>query len=45
MQKWEYLFVSAEQSRDYVIRYINGKELPNWEKGDTIYTFANKMGG
>jgi hypothetical protein len=45
MQKWEYLFVSAEQSRDYVVRYINGKELPNWEKGDTIYTFANKMGG
>jgi hypothetical protein len=44
MQKWEYLFVSAEQSEDYVVRYVNGKELLNWERGDDIYTFANKIG-
>ena len=44
MQRWEYLFVSAEQSDEYRVRYINGKELPAWERGDDIYTFANKMG-
>lgn len=44
MQKWEYLFVSADQSDGYRVRYVNGKELPEWERGDTIYDFANKMG-
>ena len=44
MPHWEYLFVSAEQSDDYRVRYINGKEMPEWERGDDIYTFANKMG-
>ena len=27
MQKWEYLFVSAEQSGQYRVRYINGKRV------------------
>ena len=44
MQKWEYLFVSAEQSDEYRVRYINGKEVPDWKVGDNIYDFANKLG-
>jgi hypothetical protein len=37
MQKWEYLFISAEQSDDYRVRYMNGKEIPEWKRGDDIY--------
>ena len=45
MQKWEYMFVVPEHERDYLRpRYVNGQELPNWKKGQTIYEYMNQLG-
>lgn len=33
MQKWEYLFLKSEDGRP---RYVNGKEIPNWQAGPTL---------
>lgn len=50
MQKWEYLFVRSAfaqpRNRNDPLRphFINGQELRDWERGPTIYEFANQMG-
>lgn len=45
MQKWEYLFVGAEEAgRNIRPRYINDQEVPNWKKGQTLFAYANEMG-
>ena len=42
--QWEYLFVDCERHRGrFRPRYINGTELPNWEK-TRVSTFANEKG-
>ena len=44
MQKWDFLYLvlDAENKYDlerlrYVIRYVNGKELPNWKQGPNVH--------
>ena len=32
-QNWDYMFVRSEEGRP---RYINGKEIPNWQEGPTL---------
>ncbi len=46
MQKWEYLHVIAWDLGKwrYVPRFVNRKEVPNWEKGTDIFEFANQLG-
>ena len=46
MQKWEYLFVVGYMARnDWRPVYTNGvKVSEKWEKGPTIYEFANQLG-
>ncbi len=45
MTKWEYLFVVGEfASHEWVARYINEKELTNWELGPSIYQTCNQLG-
>ena len=34
MQKWDYLHIVCEDGRP---RYVNGKEIPNWQQGPTIW--------
>jgi len=45
MQKWEYLFVTA----DYALgawrsRFENDLEVVNWKQGQNIAAYANKKG-
>lgn len=46
MQKWEYMFVMCEHSGDNVFhpRFVNSKEIPNWQKGPDIATYSNQSG-
>jgi hypothetical protein len=45
MQKWEYTFVTLNPvGAVWKPRFVNGKELSNWEGGATVYEFSNKMG-
>ncbi len=46
MQKWEYLFVTADKGDKDMTRprWVNGQELPSWKKGPTFTEFANQMG-
>ncbi len=37
MQKWEYLIARAEDGR---IQYVNGRELPDWKKGNLWNSFS-----
>jgi len=34
MPKWEYLLIVCEEEYP---RYVNGKEIPNWQQGETIF--------
>ncbi len=46
MQKWEYLRVTQGYIPNSMPRprNVNGKELPNWEKGSSIYEFIDQLG-
>ena len=33
-QKWDYLHIECEEGR---LRYVNGKEIPNWQQGPTFW--------
>jgi hypothetical protein len=50
MQKWDYLYIvlDSENKYDrerlrYVIRYVNGKELPNWKQGPNVHSVMNLL--
>ena len=50
MQKWDYLYIvlDSENKYDlerlrYVIRYVNGKELPNWKQGPNVPSVMNLL--
>ena len=40
MQKWEYLHIVCEEGR---LRYVNGKEIPNWQQGPTLWEAAHHL--
>ena len=40
MQKWEYLLIVCEEERP---RYVNGKEIPNWQQGATLFEIVNYL--
>ena len=45
MEKWEYLFVIAtNEGNQWRPQYVNGQELSGWQRGPTLYQFANQMG-
>ena len=47
MQKWEYLFVFATiagNDGEFRPRFANDEELDNWQKGPTMYEYANQQG-
>jgi hypothetical protein len=47
MQKWEYLYVEVEYSKTveaYRVRYLNAKEVPDWENGPDNAIFLNQRG-
>jgi hypothetical protein len=47
MQKWEYLFVFSSFSGndgEFRPRFANDEEIDNWQKGPTMYEYANQQG-
>ena len=47
MQTWEYFFVFAAISSDggeFRPRFANDQELNEWQKGPTMYDYANQLG-
>ncbi len=47
MQKWEYLFVFAAisgEGGEFRPRFANDEELDYWQKGPTMYEYANRLG-
>ena len=45
MNKWEYLFLTAEKiNKKWQPRFVDGKELENWDKGLNLYEYCNKIG-
>jgi hypothetical protein len=46
MQKWEYLFVKCEDVfvEDWRPKFINGKELDDWQKGPSVIDYCRKPG-
>ncbi len=47
MHKWEYLFVFAaiaSEGGEFRPRFANDQELDDWQKGPTMYDYANRLG-
>lgn len=46
MQKWEYLFVRCGDVfvEDWRPRFVNGKELDNWQGGPTVIDYCRAAG-
>jgi hypothetical protein len=46
MQKWEYLFVKRGDVfvEDWRPKYINGKELDDWQKGPSVIDYCREAG-
>ena len=46
MQKWEYMYVLClrNEADEWTPKYINGKEVPNWFAGASIYQASNDLG-
>jgi len=47
MTKWEYQFLTAARAwwgGTWKVRWINGDELPRWQKGPSLYEYCNRMG-
>jgi len=46
MIKWEYLFVKCGDLlvEDWRPRFVNGRELENWQEGPTINTYSKEAG-
>ena len=39
-QKWDYLHIVSEEGRP---RYVNGQEIPNWQKGPSLFEAVNHL--
>ena len=45
MQKWEYLFLTVFRVGDvWKVGIVNGKEIPKWIQGVSLYDFVNERG-
>jgi hypothetical protein len=47
MQKWDYLFVFSAITSDgteFRPRFANDQELDDWQEGQTMYEYANRLG-
>ncbi len=45
MKKWEYLFLTAEKNNKvWQPRFLNGKEIEDWDTGPNLYDYTNCMG-
>ena len=40
-QNWDWLVILCEEKRP---RYINGKEIPNWQQGPYLWEVVNYLG-
>jgi ribosomal protein L37E len=48
MSQWKYIFVTCNHNEgraNWVARYINGQELPDWTTAPTMYEVSNQLGG
>ncbi len=42
---WEYLFVDVAYHKDkWLVRWMNGSEVPDWKNGTEIAALANNLG-
>ena len=39
--KWDWLVILCEETHP---RYINGKEIPNWQQGPTLWEAVSHLG-
>jgi hypothetical protein len=45
MQKWEYLFLTAEKAEGvWLPRFVNGEELEGWLEGPSLYEYSDQLG-
>ena len=45
MQKWAYLFLTAEKANSgWQPRFVDGEELQGWQEGPSLYEFSNHLG-
>ena len=51
MQKWEYLFLAVDREKGILsaagrwkVRFINAKEIPDWEGGPDLAEYCNHLG-
>ncbi len=45
MQKWEYLFVTADDIKGSLYPWLeNGREISNWKEYQNIYEYCDKKG-
>jgi hypothetical protein len=45
MQTWEYCFITCKElGGSWKPRYINGKEVKNWQNSEDIYAYSNRLG-
>jgi len=46
MKNWEYLFLTAEKTKGkWQPRFVNGKEIQDWDNGPNLYEYTNLLGG
>ena len=39
-QNWDYLHIVCDAGRP---RYVNGREIPNWQEGPTLFEAVNHL--
>ncbi len=45
MPKWEYMFlVAARLNETWKVALVNGRELPNWKTGLSLYDYMAQKG-
>lgn len=44
MQKWEYLFLITDSRKNDLPRFLNGREIKDWQRGLSLVEFTNQLG-
>jgi len=42
---WEYLIVSFHEQNGWHARFVNGRELENWQRGPQLHDVLDQLGG
>ena len=43
--RWEYLIVSFHEQNGWHARFVNGRELENWQRGPQLHDVLDQLGG